>query len=66
MNVRGKAWPPKLRGDKLVGFENAWMACSGMVMVTSHDGVAQISISGNIDTTLVSQDAGIIVPVGEA
>ena len=64
-NVRGKAWPPKLQGNKLASFENARMASSGMIMVMSHDGVAQSSISRNIDTTLVSQDAGIVVPVRE-
>ena len=65
-NIRGEARPPKLRGNKLASFENTRMASSGMIMVMSHDGVAQISISGNIDVSLVSQDAGVVVPVGEA
>ena len=66
MNVRGKARPPKLRGNKLVSFENARMASSGMIVVSGHNRVAQSSIGGNIDMALVSQDAGIVVPVGEA
>ena len=42
------------------------MASSGMIMVSSHNGVAQSSISGDVDMTLVSQDAGVVVPVREA
>ena len=52
-NIGGKAWPPKLRGNKLASFENTRMASSGMIMVTSHNGVVQISISENVDATLV-------------
>ena len=39
-NVRGEAWPPKFRGNQLVSFENARMASSGMIMVSSDDRVA--------------------------
>ena len=42
------------------------MASSGMIMVSCHDRVAQASISGDIDAALVSQDASIIMPIGEA
>ena len=42
------------------------MTGSGMVMVTSDDRVAQVSIRGDVDTALVSQDASIIMPIGEA
>ena len=50
----------------MASFENAWMARCGMIMVACHDGAAQVSISGDIDASLVSQDTGIIVPVGKA
>ena len=36
-DVRGEAWPPKLRGDQLVSFENARMASSGMIMMPCND-----------------------------
>ena len=65
-NVRGEAWPPKFRGNQLVSFENARMASSGMIMVSSNDRVVESGISGNVDVTLVSQDAGIVAPVREA
>ena len=39
-NVRGEAWPPKFRGNQLASFENAGMASSGMIMVSSNDRVA--------------------------
>ena len=64
-DIRGKAWPPKFRGNQLASFENARMSSSGMIMVSSDDRVAESSICGNIDATLVSQDAGIVAPVGE-
>ena len=50
----------------MASFENARMASSGVIMVSSNDRVAKGSISGNVDASLVSQDTGIIVPVGEA
>ena len=64
-NVRGEAWPPKLRGNKLASLEDSRMTCSGMVMVMSNNRVVQVSISRDIDVALVSQDASIVVPVGE-
>ena len=42
------------------------MACRGMIMVTRHDRAAEASISRDIDASLVSQDTGIIVPIGKA
>ena len=36
-NIGGKAWPPKLGGNQLVGFQNSWMAGCGVVMVASND-----------------------------
>ena len=50
----------------MASFEDAWVASSGMVMVASHDRVAQVSISGDVDAALVSQDASIVMPIGEA
>ena len=65
-DVGGKARPPKLRGDELASFEDTGVASSGMVMVAGDDGVAKVSVSGDVDTTLVSQDPRIIMPIGEA
>ena len=65
-NVRGEAGPPKLGGNQLASFENARMACHGMIMVPCHNGVAQVSIGGDIDAVLVSQNASVVVPVRKA
>ena len=65
-DVRGETWLPKLRGNKLASFENTRMTSSGVVMVSSNNRVAQVSICRDIDLALVSQDASVIVPVGEA
>ena len=53
VDIRGKAWPPKLQGNELASFENARVTNSGMIMVTSDNGVAEVGISRNIDMTLV-------------
>ena len=65
VNIRGEAWPPKFRCNQLASFENARMASSGMIMVSSDNRVAESGICRNIDATLVSQDASIVAPVGE-
>ena len=54
MNIRDEARPPKFRGNQLASFENARMASSGMIMVSSDDRVAQSGICGNVDATLIS------------
>ena len=53
VDIRGKAWPPKLCGNQLASLENSRMASSGVVMVTSHDRVAQVCVSGHVDTALI-------------
>ena len=65
-DIRGKAWPSKFRGNQLASLENSWVASSGVVMVTSHNRVAEASISGDVDAALVSQDACIVMPIGES
>ena len=41
------------------------MTSGGMVMVASNDRVAQVCIDRDVDMALVSQDARVVVPVGE-
>ena len=50
----------------MASFEDTGMASSGVVMVASYDSVAQASVSGDIDTVLVSQDASIVMPIRKA
>ena len=42
------------------------MTRSGMVMVASYNRATQVSIGRDIYVALVSQDAHVVVPVGEA
>ena len=44
----------------------ARVAGSGVVMVAGYDSVAQVGVSGDIDTVLVSQDACVVTPIGKA
>ena len=53
-NIRSESRPPKLGGHKLTSFENPRVASSGVVMVSSDNGVAEVSIGGYIDAALVS------------
>ena len=64
-NIRGKAWPPKFRGDKLASLENSQVTCSRIVMVPSDNRTTKAGISRDIDAALVGQNASIIVPVQE-
>ena len=41
------------------------MTSSGMVMVASNDRAAQVCIGRDVDAALVSQDAHVVVPVGQ-
>ena len=66
LNIRGEAWPPILRGNKLASFENTRVTCCGVVMMASNNRMAKIGIGWDINTALVSQNASIIVPVREA
>ena len=34
-------------------------------MMAGDDRTAEVSVSWNIDTALISQDAGVIMPIGE-
>ena len=63
LHIRGKAWPPKFQGDKLASFENSWVTCSRMVMMSGNYRMTEVSISRDIDLALVRQDASVIVPV---
>ena len=50
----------------MASFEDARMARCGMIMVACDDGAAQVSIGGDIDASLVSQDSSVVVPIGKA
>ena len=50
----------------MASFEDTQVASSGMVMVASDDGVAQVCIGRDIDAALVSQDASVVMPVRKA
>ena len=50
----------------MASFKNPRVASSGMVMVTSHDRVAQVCIGGYVDTALIGQDASVVMPIGES
>ena len=49
----------------MASLENSRMTSSGIVMVASNDRAAQVCIDRDIDVALVSQDARVVVPVGE-
>lgn len=57
--------PPKLTGDQLPGFKYTRVPRGRMIVVASDDGVPKGCVIGDIDSSLVSEDTRIIVPVGE-
>ena len=49
-----------------MSFEHSWMAHHRVIMVSSDNRVSQRSIIGNVNVSLISKNAGIVVPVREA
>ena len=64
-DVGGEAGPPELCRDELTGFQVAGVTSTLMVMATLENSVTEGVIIGDIDTTLVGQDARFDLPVGE-
>ena len=64
-NIGGEARPSKLGGDQLASFEETRMAHGGMVMTAAEDVAAEVARRGNIDATLISEDAIGVLPVGK-
>ena len=65
VNKGCKARPPELRCNQLAGFEDTRVICRGVIMMAGDDRTVEVSVSGNIDTALISQDASVIMPIGE-
>ena len=64
-DVGGEAGPPEFRCDELSSFEVAGVTGTLMVMTPLENGVAEGVVVGDIDTTLIGQDACFDLPVGE-
>ena len=65
-DVEGKAGPPEFHSNKLSGFQVAGVAGTLVVMTTVENSVTEGVVSGDIDTTLIGQDACVDLPIGEA
>ena len=62
---RCEARPSKFRGNKLAGFKVTWVASSFMIVAASKDGMSERGIGGNINMSLVGENAFGILPVRE-
>ena len=60
-----KSRPPKLSGDKLMGFQDARVSSSRVIMVFGDSQSTQVRLFGDIDTTLVGQDTPFVCPVNQ-
>ena len=65
-DVGGKAGPPEFRSDELAGFQVAGVTGTRMIMATLENSVTEGVVVGDIDATLISQDACFNLPIGEA
>ena len=61
---RREAGPPKLGGNKLVGFKIARVAGGFMIVAAGKDGVSERGVRGNVNASLVGENALSILPVG--
>ena len=60
---RCEAGPPKFRGNKLAGFKVTCVASSFMIVAANKDGLSKRGIGGNVNTSLVGENALGILPV---
>ena len=65
-DVGGEAGPPEFCCDELMSFEVAGVTGTFVVVTPLENGVAEETIVGDVDTTLIGQDACFDLPVGEA
>ena len=61
-----KTWPPELGGNELASLQVTRVTGSLVVMAMGKDGATEGSLWGDIDVTLVGQDAVSEPPVREA
>ena len=61
---RREAGPPKLGGNKLAGFKIARVAGGFMIVAAGKDGVSERGVRGNVNASLVGENALSILPVG--
>ena len=64
-DIRGEAGPPEFRCDKLAGFKVAGVTGTLVVVTLLENGMAEGIVVGDIDMSLVGQDACFDLPVGE-
>ena len=62
----GKSRPPEFSGDQLACFQEAGVAGRFVVMAVFENSAAKGVVRGDIDTALVSEDAGLDLPIGES
>ena len=65
-DVGGEARPPEFCSDELTSFEIAWVTSTFMVVTPLENGVAEGIVIGDVDPTLIGQDACVNLPVREA
>ena len=61
-----KAWPPKLGGNQLSGFEEAQMSRGCMIVTVVENITAQIIHRWDVNTALKSEDTINVLPVGQS
>ena len=61
----GKARPPEIGSDQLLGFKEARMSRSCMIVTALENIAAKIISRWDIDTALKSEDAVNVLPIGQ-
>ena len=64
-DVGGKAGPPELCSDELSRFQVAGVSGTFVIMATLENRVTEGVVIGDIDVTLIGQDACVDLPIGE-
>ena len=61
----GESRPPEFGGDQLACFQEAGVAGRGMIVAAFENRAAEGVVRGDVDTTLISKDAHLDLPVSE-
>ena len=60
-----ESWPPEFRGNKLASFEDTRVTGRRMIMVMGDNFTMKVSVSRNIDMTLICQNTCIVMLIRE-
>ena len=60
----GKAGPPEVGSNQLMGFEEAQMAGGGVVVAATENVMVKVAVRWDIDAAFIGEDTANVLPIG--